>query len=104
MFSIVTFDTSGHDGRFAFAHGQHVNLRRQFDGVEVRRSYSICSPAPDGALRIAIRQVAEHLEKLMPPGRAPLALFRTVAHNPRVLGRLRRGGLRRRAAGSAARG
>jgi 4-carboxymuconolactone decarboxylase len=38
-------------------------------------------------------KVAEHLEKLMPPGRAPLALFRTVAHNPRVLGRLRRGGL-----------
>lgn len=38
-------------------------------------------------------EVVEHLEKLMPPGRAPLALFRTVAHNPRVLGRLRRGGL-----------
>jgi alkylhydroperoxidase family enzyme len=38
-------------------------------------------------------EVAAHLEKLMPPGRAPLALFRTVAHNPRVLGRLRRGGL-----------
>jgi len=56
---IVTFDTSGHDGRFAFAHGQHVNLRRQFEGIEVRRSYSICSPAPDGALRIAIRQVAD---------------------------------------------
>jgi ring-1,2-phenylacetyl-CoA epoxidase subunit PaaE len=56
---IVTFDTCGDDGRFAFAHGQHVNLRREFDGVEVRRSYSICSPAPDGALRIAIRQVAD---------------------------------------------
>jgi hypothetical protein len=38
-------------------------------------------------------EVVEHLDKLMPPGRAPLALFRAVAHNPRVLGRLRRGGL-----------
>jgi ring-1,2-phenylacetyl-CoA epoxidase subunit PaaE len=56
---IVTFDTSGHDDRFAFAHGQHVNLRRVFDGIEVRRSYSICSPAPDGSLRIAIRQVPD---------------------------------------------
>lgn len=56
---IVTFDTSEHDGRFAFAHGQHVNLRHVFDGVEVRRSYSICSPAPDGELRIAIRQVPD---------------------------------------------
>jgi alkylhydroperoxidase family enzyme len=38
-------------------------------------------------------EVEEDLRKLMPPGVAPLALFRTVAHNPRVLGRLRRGGL-----------
>jgi alkylhydroperoxidase family enzyme len=37
--------------------------------------------------------VAEDLRKLMPPGMEPLALFRTLAHNPRVLGRFRRGGL-----------
>jgi ring-1,2-phenylacetyl-CoA epoxidase subunit PaaE len=54
---LVTFDTSEHPERFRFGHGQHVNLRRHFDGVEVRRSYSICSPAPSGELRIAIRQV-----------------------------------------------
>ena len=56
---IVTFDTSEHGAQFAFAHGQHVNLRRTFDGIEVRRSYSICSPSPAGALRIAIRQVPD---------------------------------------------
>jgi alkylhydroperoxidase family enzyme len=38
-------------------------------------------------------EVAEDLTKLMPPGMAPLALFRAVAHNPRVLRRLRKGGL-----------
>jgi ring-1,2-phenylacetyl-CoA epoxidase subunit PaaE len=54
---IVTFDTSGHGDRFRFEHGQHVNLRHDFDGIDVRRSYSICSAAPDGELRIAIRQV-----------------------------------------------
>lgn len=37
--------------------------------------------------------VAEDLHKLMPPGMPPLALFRTLAKNPRVLRRLRRGGL-----------
>jgi alkylhydroperoxidase family enzyme len=37
--------------------------------------------------------VADDFAKLMPPGMAPLALFRTLAHNPRVLGRIRRGGL-----------
>lgn len=37
--------------------------------------------------------VAGHFAKLMPPGMEPLTLFRTVARNPRVLGRMRRGGL-----------
>lgn len=58
---VITFDTSAHPDRFRFRHGQHVNLRRVFDTpdgpVDVRRSYSICSTAPDGPLRIAIREV-----------------------------------------------
>lgn len=37
--------------------------------------------------------VDEDLRRLMPPGMPPLALFRTVTWNPRVLGRMRRGGL-----------
>src|SRR4051812_11127838 len=36
---------------------------------------------------------AEDLVKLMPPCMPPLRLFTTLAHNPRVLGRVRRGGL-----------
>lgn len=40
-----------------FNHGQHVILRRHFEGIEVRRSYSICSPAPDGPLRVSIKCV-----------------------------------------------
>jgi len=38
-------------------------------------------------------EVAEDLRKLMPPGMEPLRLFTTLANNPRVLGRVRRGGL-----------
>ncbi len=37
--------------------------------------------------------VAEDLAKLMPPEVDPLRLFRTLAKNPRVLRRIRRGGL-----------
>src|SRR5579871_6669915 len=37
--------------------------------------------------------VTEDFSKLMPPGVEPLGLFKTLAHNPRVLGRVRRGGL-----------
>jgi alkylhydroperoxidase family enzyme len=45
----------------------------------------LAAPYPPG--------VAEDFARLMPPGPEPLALFRTLAHNPRVLGRIRRGGL-----------
>ena len=37
--------------------------------------------------------VEKTLQRLMPPGMEPLRLFRTVAHNPRVLSRMHRGGL-----------
>ncbi|MEZ7155869.1 2Fe-2S iron-sulfur cluster-binding protein [Streptomyces sp. MAD19A] len=41
--------------------GQHLTLRRVADGEEIRRTYSICSPAPDGAapstLRVGVRLV-----------------------------------------------
>jgi alkylhydroperoxidase family enzyme len=36
---------------------------------------------------------AEDFAKIMPPGVPPIRLFRTLAHNPRVLHRVRRGGL-----------
>lgn len=47
-------------------------------------------------------EVAETLMAMMPPGVPPLRLFRTLAHNPRVLGKIRasnlldRGSLERR--------
>ena len=52
---VIELDTG--DRPMPFAHGQHLTLRRRFDDVEVRRSYSICSPAPTGALRVAIKHV-----------------------------------------------
>jgi ring-1,2-phenylacetyl-CoA epoxidase subunit PaaE len=52
---VVSFDPG--DRRVRFEHGQHLTLRREFEGIELRRSYSICSRAPDGPLRVAIRRV-----------------------------------------------
>jgi len=37
--------------------------------------------------------IAEELKKMMPPGVAPLKLFRTLAHNPRILNKIRLGNL-----------
>ena len=44
------------DEELPFAHGQYLTFRREIDGVEIRRSYSICSPV-DGALRVGIKRV-----------------------------------------------
>jgi alkylhydroperoxidase family enzyme len=38
-------------------------------------------------------ELAEELERFMPPGIPPLRLFRTLAHNPRVLRKFRLGSL-----------
>ena len=42
---------------YRFTPGQHLTLRAELGGREVRRSYSICSGADDGILRVAIKQV-----------------------------------------------
>lgn len=42
---------------FAFAPGQHLTLRRVVDGVEHRRSYSLCSAPGDGEWRIGVREL-----------------------------------------------
>lgn len=42
--------------RFAFRPGQHLIFRRDFDGEELRRSYSICA-GPGEALRIGVKHV-----------------------------------------------
>ncbi|HEY9339033.1 MAG TPA: 1,2-phenylacetyl-CoA epoxidase subunit PaaE [Kribbella sp.] len=40
---------------YEFAAGQHLTIRRT--GEEVRRSYSICSPAGSGVLRIGVKRI-----------------------------------------------
>jgi len=46
--------------RFAFRPGQYLTLRKVVDGVEERRSYSICAPA-GSAPRVGVRRVASGL-------------------------------------------
>jgi ring-1,2-phenylacetyl-CoA epoxidase subunit PaaE len=41
---------------FAYQQGQHLTLRAQIDGEDVRRSYSICSAVQDRLLRVAIKR------------------------------------------------
>lgn len=43
--------------RFRFKAGQHLTVRTELDGQEVRRTYSVCSPAGSGRLQIAVRLI-----------------------------------------------
>jgi ring-1,2-phenylacetyl-CoA epoxidase subunit PaaE len=69
---------------FGFRPGQHLTLRRVVDGVDLRRTYSVCSSAAGGPLRVAVKrldggvfstwvldglQPGDELEVLPPAGR-----------------------------------
>jgi ring-1,2-phenylacetyl-CoA epoxidase subunit PaaE len=42
---------------FGFTQGQYLTLRREIDGQDLRRSYSICAGLDDGELRVGVRKV-----------------------------------------------
>lgn len=55
---VVTFDLPlSLADQFRYTQGQHLTLRMQIDGEDIRRSYSICSAVQDNRLRIAIKRV-----------------------------------------------
>ena len=42
---------------YAFEAGQHLTVRTDIGGEEVRRNYSICAPASSGRLRVAVKRL-----------------------------------------------
>lgn len=42
---------------YRFSPGQHVTLRRVLDGVDLRRTYSVCASSAGGPLRVAVKRV-----------------------------------------------
>jgi ring-1,2-phenylacetyl-CoA epoxidase subunit PaaE len=54
----ITFDVpDGLAERYRFAPGQHLTLRCELAGDDVRRNYSICAPATTGPLRVAVKRL-----------------------------------------------
>ena len=58
---------------YAFSHGQHLTIRTELAGDDVRRNYSICSPAGSGVLRVAVKRLpggafSEHALEVLRPG------------------------------------
>lgn len=44
---------------FQYIPGQYITLKKEINGEELRRSYSICSSPLDGELRVAIKRVPD---------------------------------------------
>lgn len=81
----VTFDVPpGLADAYDFEAGQHLTIRSPVVGDDVRRNYSICAPAGDGRLRVAVKRlsggafsryvaetlkVGDELEVMTPTGR-----------------------------------
>lgn len=75
---------------FRFTQGQYLTFRRELNGEEVRRSYSICSSPLDNEWRVAIKQVPEgrfstHAVQQLRPGdelevMPPMGHFHTPLH------------------------
>lgn len=42
---------------FGFTQGQYLTLRKEIEGQDLRRSYSICAGIDDGELRVGVRKV-----------------------------------------------
>ena len=42
---------------FAFEHGQNITIKKNIDGEEVRRSYSICAAPFENELKVAVKKV-----------------------------------------------
>ncbi|MBV8123384.1 MAG: phenylacetate-CoA oxygenase/reductase subunit PaaK [Paucibacter sp.] len=54
---VVSFAVPGDlQDTFAYQQGQHLTLRSQIDGEDLRRSYSICSAVQERQLRVAIKR------------------------------------------------
>jgi len=56
--SVITFDVPEHlTDNFLFSQGQHLTLRAEVDGEDLRRSYSLCSSPYENKWQVAVKQI-----------------------------------------------
>ena len=53
---VVTLQPDDPDA-FSYIPGQYLTFRREFDGEELRRSYSICAAPHEGILQVGVKSV-----------------------------------------------
>ena len=56
--SVVTFDVPDDlESEFSFSQGQHLTLKANINGEQVRRSYSLCSSPNEGKWQVAVKEI-----------------------------------------------
>lgn len=57
---VITFDVPDRlKGTFKFKQGQHLTLRKEINGQDVRRNYSLCSSPMDHEWKVAVKTISE---------------------------------------------
>ena len=56
--SVITFNVPSElETEFRFRQGQHLTLKADINGEDVRRSYSLCSGPVDGEWKVAVKKI-----------------------------------------------
>jgi ring-1,2-phenylacetyl-CoA epoxidase subunit PaaE len=56
--SVISFEVPpALSEQYRYTQGQHLTLRTQIDGEDVRRSYSLCSSPDEGVWKVAVKQL-----------------------------------------------
>jgi ring-1,2-phenylacetyl-CoA epoxidase subunit PaaE len=57
---VITFDIPEHlKDTFKFIQGQHLTLRKEINGEDIRRSYSLCSSPLDDEWKVAVKTIPQ---------------------------------------------
>ncbi len=57
---VITFDIPEHlKTTFAFKQGQHLTLRKEINGEDIRRNYSLCSSPLDNEWKVAVKTIRQ---------------------------------------------
>jgi ring-1,2-phenylacetyl-CoA epoxidase subunit PaaE len=57
---VISFNVPEHlKDKFQFIQGQHLTLRKEINGQDIRRNYSLCSSPMDGEWKVAVKTIRE---------------------------------------------
>lgn len=56
--AVISFEVPAESrAEFSFRQGQHLTLKAEINGEDIRRSYSLCSSPYDGEFKVAVKQI-----------------------------------------------